>query len=439
LTAIQVLPGVELVRESIRSSMNFGHDTNAPLVPGALWTLINPNHYGAPGGPPGYRGPEDITQFYFYQGLLLLPLVAVGLARGRRSGMALMVAVPALWYSLGPRAGFYLLVARLPGFQSIRAPVHVWFVIALALAMLASSALPGLTSPLPRRWLVGGLLAVCMVDLWYWNMAANHLSYARVGFNERYDANRSHFRTIAARTVTGPLYRLWAPFDSPGFGHLNSMLDSHIEVTYGYNPLELSRYDAYLTASKENPRLLDSLGVTSKFNAASGLFETNPNAFPRLTAPRAVRKVASRAEAAALLPFLDPAQESIVEEPAAAEAGTMIARLRSYAGDQYRIVYRADRPTLARVAVPFFPGWRAEVGGRRLPVFPVDLALCGVMLPAGEHELLFEYQSTWFKTGAAISLPAWILMAGSLVWGFAKRRKNQVRLDQTATIDLPTR
>jgi hypothetical protein len=429
LTAIQVLPGLELARESIRSSLDFRRGANATLVPGALLTLISPNHYNAPANDYNYKGPEDITQFYYYQGLLLLPLAALGLAKGPRRAiaLALAIALPALWYGFGPRAGFYLLVAQFPGFKNIRAPAHIWFVVAFALTLLAAAGVPWLLQRFPRRWLAAGLLAACTVDLWYWNMAVNHLSYARVSFDDHYDNFRAHFRTIASQAVTGPLYRLYAPFDSPGFGQLNAMLDSHIEVTYGYNPLQLARYEKYTAAAKNNPKLLDALAVTAKLNMSNGFFDANPAALPRISAPAAVTRVPSGEAAAALLGSLDPALNSIVEEPAVAQAGAMTAQIRSYTGDEYRIAYRAERPTLVRIAVPYFPGWRAEVGGRSLPVFPIDVALSGVMLPAGEQELVFRYQSTWFGIGAVISLVGWIAMAGALAWAFAARRRDQAR------------
>ena len=82
LAAVMVLPGLELTAESIRSGANYSRDAGASLVPEALVTLVNPNYYGAVDGEK-YTGPQDITQFYLYMGILLLPLAAIGLAAGR--------------------------------------------------------------------------------------------------------------------------------------------------------------------------------------------------------------------------------------------------------------------------------------------------------------------------------------------------------------------
>jgi hypothetical protein len=52
--------------------------TASSATPGALATLVSPNHLGAIGGASTYHGPADITQYYLYAGLLLLGGFAAG-------------------------------------------------------------------------------------------------------------------------------------------------------------------------------------------------------------------------------------------------------------------------------------------------------------------------------------------------------------------------
>ncbi|MGA2597720.1 MAG: YfhO family protein [Bryobacteraceae bacterium] len=413
LTAIQTLPGLELTSQSIRAQSNFSNETNGVLLPGALVTLADPDHYNAP-GVDNYTGPPDITQFYFYQGVLLLPLAALGAFYGKLRIAILAPAVCALWYALGPAAGLYLLVARLPGFRSIRAPVHAWFVAALALALLAACGVEWLRQRFRYRWLPIALLAFFAGDLWYWNMANNHLAYARASFEDMYGSLAERFQSVTSSTANGGLRRLWAPSDSQSFGPLNSMLDQRLEVTYGYNPLELARYSKYLNIAEKNPRLLDTLAVTAKLDKSTGLFDPNPTALPRVSAPRAAIMVNSREEAAAQLASLDPAANAIVEG-SPVPIGPVTARISGYTESEYRIDYQAPGAALLRIAVPYFPGWLACVDGRALPIIPVDLALSGVVVPAGTHQLILRYESTWFRTGAIISAVFWIAIAAWLI------------------------
>ena len=97
----------------------------------------------------------------------------------------------------------------------------------------------------------------------------------------------------------------------------------------------------------------------------------------------------------------------------------MTATIRDYTESEYRIDYQAAKSALLRIAVAYFPGWRALADGRALAVLPVDLALSGVVLPAGSHQLVFRYESTWFRIGASISLIFWI---GAALCLFTSRR-----------------
>ncbi len=51
----------------------------------------------------------------------------------------------------------------------------------------------------------------------------------------------------------------------------------------------------------------------------------------------------------------------------------------------------------------FYPGWRARIGDRALPVYPSDVSLQGVAVPAGHQVVEFELVSSTLRAGAAVS------------------------------------
>ena len=51
----------------------------------------------------------------------------------------------------------------------------------------------------------------------------------------------------------------------------------------------------------------------------------------------------------------------------------------------------------------FYPGWRARIGDRVLPVYPSDVSLQGVAVPAGHHVVEFELVSKTLRAGATVS------------------------------------
>ncbi len=418
LSAVMVLPGLELTGQSERAAANYSRSTEGELGAGGLATLVSPDHLGAPDGPDRYTGPADITQHFLYQGLLLLPLAVWGAVAWGRRWLALALAIPAAWYAFGRPLGLYSLVALLPGFRSVRAPVHIWFVAALGLALLGAAGVAALRERIRSPWVPAALLLVMGIDLYYWNMDHNELTYTRASFQGQYGSAEDRFQAVAEPVTHDPLHRLYAPFDSPGFGPLNGALDYRVQVTYGYNPLALMRYSAYLEAAQANIRLLDGLAVTARLDMKSGRFEPDSGTLPRVYAPERATPVRGWAEAAARLVTLDPASETVVEGLAApiASGGGAQARILDCEPTLYRVHYQAERPTLLRVAVPYFPGWHAEVDGQPASVLPADLALMGIPVPAGSHELTLRYRSTWFATGAAISLLSWLaLLVGQAV------------------------
>ena len=421
LPAVMVLPGIELTGQSIRASADFSRNAHASLTPGALLTLLSPDHYGAP-GVEHYTGPQDITQFYLYMGILLLPLAALGVVAARDRWHAAALIVAGAWYAFGPLAGLYSLVVLLPGFRSVRAPIQMWFVAALGLALLAGAGIGFIRARWRSPWIPLALLALTAADLFYWNMDHNGLAYARASFDQLYGNAEERFRAVAAPFTANPLHRLWSPFDSPVFGPLNGSLDNRIEVTYGYNPLQLTRYARYLEAAASNAKLLDGLAVTAKLNTTNGTFEPNPAALPRVSVPGSATAVRTKEEAAARLASLDPAREALAEGIGASNpqnAGAQV-RILNYEGGLYRVRCDAAHPTLLRLAVPYFPGWRAEIDGREQSAIPVDLALTGVLVPAGSHEVVLRYRSTWFLAGALISAVSWLIVLAWLYWSFIR-------------------
>jgi hypothetical protein len=242
------------LRQSGRSDADFHAATNSPLVASSLATLVMPDALGAVSGD--YHGPQDITQYYFYAGLLVIILAAWGLMKGgSRRVLAAALILSALWYGFGPAGGLYLVLAKLPGLSSVRAPVHIWFVVALGLAILAAEGLAALPSRFKSPLVLYGCAAVLFIDLAYNNSVTNPLTYARASFDDLYGNREQLFASQVGRALK-PLTRFDAPFISPSFGPQNHGIDTRTPVTYGYNPLALRSYSRFRAAAASNPILV---------------------------------------------------------------------------------------------------------------------------------------------------------------------------------------
>jgi hypothetical protein len=377
-------------------------------------TLVAPDWLGAISG--NYKGPQDITQYYFYAGLFLLPLAALGAVNTRMRLPALLLIVPSVWYMLGPAGGFYRLGALLPGLYRFRAPIQGWFVVALGLALLAAAGGDWLFA----RWRIPYLriivIGILFADLWYWNSLNNPLAYARASFEELYGAHEEIGRKQVAASQP-PLTRFEGPRYLAALGPQDHPLDLELEATYGYFALEPAVYAEYIDALQRNPKLRDGLNVSRFVNTANGGLDTNLAVLPRAYFPKAVADASSLAESRQALETLDPAARSVVllphspirQDPAAT------ASVVFHDEQSYRIRYHAASPSLLKLSVDWYPGWRATLGGGELPVVRVDHALMGAVVPAGDREVEFRFHSNYFAPGLAITLVA-ALGLGLLAW-----------------------
>jgi len=407
LASIQTVPTLELVNASARAKSDYSHASQGTLELRALPTLVAPDWLGAISG--NYTGPFDVTQYYFYAGFLMLPLAALGLAKAKKRRHALFLVLPALWFMLGARAGLYRVAMLLPGVAKVRAPIQGWFVVALGLAMWAAAGF----SWLERRWRVPYLgaivIAILFADLWYWNSLRNPLAYGHVSFDRAYgDGEDVLQRRVAplvpplTRFETGPR----AVVGLQDFG-----LDIHLESTNGYGALRIRDYSSYRAAMKRNPKLLNGLNVSLYTKADASGVAANPSMLPRVYFPKSVVDVKNQSEAARALETLDPQLQSVALTPhdPVRQDTSATATVLAYGEASYRIRYHSSSPSLLRLSVPYFRGWHAIVDGKELPVVHVDLALMGVVVPAGDREVEFFFRSDSFRVGLALTLAGLVL------------------------------
>jgi hypothetical protein len=175
-------------------------------------------------------------------------------------------------------------------------------------------------------------------------------------------------------------------------------------VSYGAGLLELNRYAEYTRAIPANPKLLYGLAAAYLVDMR-GTLELNPSALSRIGVPPHVIFVPDAAAARAALASLDPAESAVVEAvPRQLTQGSVDVTILDYRNDSYRIRYSASSESLLRIAVPYTPGWSATVDRSPVRILATDYAFCGVIVPAGQHELLLEFRPLTFRLGAALSL-----------------------------------
>ncbi len=64
----------------------------------------------------------------------------------------------------------------------------------------------------------------------------------------------------------------------------------------------------------------------------------------------------------------------------------------------------------------WYPAWTARIDGRETPVYRANHAQRAINIPAGEHTVILEYNSSSFNTGRLISILTLLVAVGALVF-----------------------
>lgn len=398
LSAVAILPWMEI--------RNYA--THTVVAPAAslrgidLAAVMSADYFGLISG--NYKGPDEIRQFYLYGGLLLLPLAVTGLIRRVRLLPICSLVLPGLWYAFGPKAGLARLLA-MP-----HAPIEIWFVPALGLAIAAGSGAAFVAEKMGQKRLPFLLMVVIAADLWHFNLYKSPLVYASTSFETLYGKRQQTFEAGLREIKSQPLYRLWTSSPSLAIGPVDGSLAARTEVTWGAGFAELNRYSEYRRAIPANPKLLHGLSANYLVDM-KGRVEPDPSALPRVSVPAALVWVPDAQAARAALASMDPSQATVIEGPPKDARQLQPAELRvvEYREDRYKIRYSAPQETLVRISVPYAPGWEARIDetargdGAQLPVMPADYAFSGVLAPAGQHDLTLEFHPKYTLAGGAVS------------------------------------
>ena len=66
----------------------------------------------------------------------------------------------------------------------------------------------------------------------------------------------------------------------------------------------------------------------------------------------------------------------------------------------------AGPPEMLVVSQIYYPGWKAYVDGRAVPVMRANYALSAIYLPPGPHHVRFSFEPWTFKAGLGLSMLA---------------------------------
>ncbi len=148
LAAVQILPTLELLRNSLRAEASYDFFTSFSLPRRFLWTFFAPYVVGGGDGNlfrAPYVGPAFYAEYVGYVGVVTIALafVCVVLKRDARTKFWAVVVFAGLALALGRYApfGFYKLIYAVPVLNLFRVPARHLMEVEFALAVLAGRGL----------------------------------------------------------------------------------------------------------------------------------------------------------------------------------------------------------------------------------------------------------------------------------------------------------
>jgi hypothetical protein len=161
----------------------------------------------------------------------------------------------------------------------------------------------------------------------------------------------------------------------------------------------------------------------------------NVQALPRAYVTGQVAVAADDAAALAALadPSFEPAGQVVLLAEELAAAGLLeqaaqlasptagaIVEVVSYQPEQAELDVALDAPGALVLADTWYPGWQVTVDGEPAALLRANYLFRAVLLPAGQHSVLFEYRPATLSRGAGISLAAALVLLGAVVWSFGR-------------------
>lgn len=164
--------------------------------------------------------------------------------------------------------------------------------------------------------------------------------------------------------------------------------------------------------------------------------QQNPDTYGNAWFVQEVKWVADANEAILALGEIDPKTTAVVNREFESDlpSGELNTNenahieLVEYLPNEISYQYSTESEQLAVFSEIYYPdGWQAYIDGEKHPHFRADYVLRAMLLPAGEHTLVFKFEPGVVKTGSTIALISSILLVLALLGGafYAFRKKDE--------------
>jgi len=462
LAAVPFIPTTQLTEYSVAKYRLDWLGTGGGLYWQSLVSLIAPNRYNI-FDISRFKGPGDPTFLYLYSSIggLLLAIFALAARRNRTTALfALLLAFGMLWMLGDKTIVWRIFFPLLP--EKVRIGIHpeyTYCIFSLAIAGLAAMGLDSIRTSDRARWAIGAIIAL---DLFLVG-SGRPMNSASVRQDpgvtrDAFDGNESLLREVRHYVNQSvPPWRIDTVDSSMAWTYGAPILE--VPSASGISPLalentiqlRLSLHDGnragwYYPLEKLDSPVLDLMSVRyvltraadiprfaalPKFRHVASLPGTevfeNLSVLPRFYFVRSTRQVGSLDEAHDLIEHrkIDLHETALTDEPIelppnedSGKPGEV--KVIQYEPSRIELSLQASGASLLVLSETYYPGWKAWIDEQPVAIHSVDIAMRGVVVPAGAHQLRMEFYPAVLPISLGISLATALLLA-ILVFLYRKR------------------
>ena len=383
LAAVQWLPTLELLRGSNRSGWPEQFRAAYSLRPTDLLMWLLPDALGTP-----LNGGWDDAVSVFYEsggvwlGFVILALAAGGLLRGRARLGPVLLLVLGVVLALGANGPIAPLL-NAPGFSYLRTPSRWSFLSLWGLWLLAGAGMRALSSSSKTVRVLSLIPLVVLAELWIWDS----------GFLK--SANASMFTKASPAVAARLAGRALRILTDPELANPNKAIVYRMRNANGYDAFYPASAARWAATAEGQPAADSSWVLVSRWKSDAA-------AHAGVSARLSPEGIEEREGAWPLASFLDAKGGRVTPDPT----------IKIDRPERWRVTGSIPRGAIAvALAETRWPGWRAALDGRAVPLAPWGPAFQSVALAPGVAtiDLRFDFSpSRWFWW-AALSATAWAL------------------------------
>jgi hypothetical protein len=228
----------------------------------------------------------------------------------------------------------------------------------------------------------------------------------------------------------------------------NSLPYHEIQSIGGYSPAKLKIYQTMLDSCLyrgSDPKLPLNMNVVNMLNvryivtsfrlppdrfqlvhtdeARGKLVYANPGALPRVFFVKEVLIAESEHDMFGTInsPSFNAATTAVLEKTPPLQVtapDSAVAEILEYKSRTIRIKTYTSSPALLVLSEIYYPaGWSASIDGEPTEIYETNYILRSVLMPAGDHELVLEFDPSSYTSGWVTSHAAWAVAVISILGG----------------------